>query len=106
VKNLERLLRERGFSPLVWHRGRAHIKVDFLAALVLALNWMAPEPGVPWRPVKRGAAALRTAVFTLALPVFVVARILDAVVGTVVTRSGGSNAYRVLARKVGAEAAA
>ncbi|MEJ7731319.1 MAG: class I SAM-dependent methyltransferase [Polyangiaceae bacterium] len=105
VKNLERLLRERGFSPLVWHRGRAHIKVDFLAALVLALNWMAPEPGVPWRPVKRGAAALRTTVFTLALPAFVVARILDAVVGTVVTRSGGSNAYRVLARKVGVEAA-
>src|SRR5439155_15722535 len=32
VKNLDRLLRERGFEPVAWHRGRAHQKVDFFFA--------------------------------------------------------------------------
>ena len=102
VKNLERLLRERGFSPLVWHRGEAHQRVDFLAAVILALNWLAPEADVPWRPGRgRIGKAFRTAAFTLAIPALIAGRMVDALVGSIVERTRGSNTYRVLARKVG-----
>jgi SAM-dependent methyltransferase len=99
VKNIERLLRERGFTPVLWHRGRAHITVDFLAAVILFVNWLAPEPGLPWRPPRAGAAAFRAAMFTLATPALIAARLVDAGIGAVITRTRGSNAYRVLARK-------
>ena len=55
VANLERLLRERGFVPITWHRGAAHQKVDFFFASWLFLNRLAPSPHLPWR--KRGWTA-------------------------------------------------
>lgn len=106
VKNLERILVERGFAPLVWHRGEAHIRVDCLAAVILFLNWIAPAGDVPWRPASRAARAWRTIAFIFAIPWLVVARIADEIIGVIVERTRGSNAYRVLARKNEAPAAA
>jgi predicted Fe-Mo cluster-binding NifX family protein len=37
--------------------------------------------------------------FTLATPALIAARLVDAGIGAVITRTRGSNAYRVLARK-------
>jgi hypothetical protein len=105
VKNLERILVARGFEPLVWHRGEAHIRVDCLAAVILLLNWVAPAGDVPWRPASGGARAWRTIAFVFALPAFLFARIADEIIGAIVERTSGSNAYRVLARRTEAPVA-
>jgi SAM-dependent methyltransferase len=100
VKNLDRMLRERGFTPLVWHRGKAHQRVDFFFAAYLICNRLAPAPELPWR--RRGllAAAWNRLVWTVGSPFIVAGMIVDnLVVGPLISRSKVSNTYRVVARK-------
>jgi SAM-dependent methyltransferase len=99
AKNLERLLSERGFTPLVWHRGAAHQRVDFFFASFLLLDRIAPSPSLPWR--KRGifARAWRTFVWTLGTPLIVLGILVDNLVGPLFARARVSNTYRVVARK-------
>ncbi len=99
VKNLERLLRERGFTPITWHRGAAHQKVDFFFASWLLLNRIAPSPNLPWR--KRGAVAgaWRALVWTLGSPLIITGILVDNLVGPLWARARISNTYRVVARK-------
>lgn len=100
VANLERLMREEGLAPLSWHRGEAHQRVDFLAAVILFVNWIAPEADVPWQPVRgKGAQLFRTTMYALAIPALLAGKLLDGLVGPIVERTRGSNTYRVLARK-------
>jgi len=99
VKNLERLLRERGFTPVEWHRGKAHQRVDFFFATYLLLDRVAPSPRLPWR--RRGAAASgwRLLVWTAGTPLLVAATLLDNAIGPLLSRARVSNTYRVLAVK-------
>jgi hypothetical protein len=99
TKNLEKLLSRHGFGDLVWARGPAHQPVDFLAALILFLNWIAPKGDVPWRPRSAAARAWRAFCYVAASPGLVVARAMDALLEPLVTRLDWSNTYRVLARK-------
>jgi SAM-dependent methyltransferase len=107
VANLEKLLREHGFSPLVWHRGEAHQPVDMFAAVYLLIGWLVPPPDEPWRPPSGvGARIARTVVFLLGVPGLLAGRVLDAALRPGFARSKASNTFRVLARKDAAAVAA
>jgi SAM-dependent methyltransferase len=102
--NLAQALTARGFTVAEVERGPAHQGQLFMAAATATLAAVAPDPRQPWavprfapaRRVWRGAA---TVVF---VPVFAAAALLD-LLGSAAARTlgpaGGSDAYRVLARK-------
>ncbi|WP_328972230.1 class I SAM-dependent methyltransferase [Streptomyces sp. NBC_00239] len=100
--NLRAALVERGFTVLAEEHGPAHQHNDFVGAVALTLNRLAPDPHSPWadpaaaRPVRR---AVRQAVRVAAVPCFLAAGALDTVRSAVARRTDGGNAYRLLARK-------
>ncbi|WP_406281980.1 class I SAM-dependent methyltransferase [Embleya sp. NBC_00896] len=103
-RNLEAALNARGFTVLAREHGRAHQGNDFTGAVSQALTALAPDPAMPWvpggpTPLRR---ARRIALVSVAVPAFVVAVLLDAAVSLLALAAGargGSNAYRLLARK-------
>jgi ubiquinone/menaquinone biosynthesis C-methylase UbiE len=100
VQNLMQLFREESFTPVLWHRGEAHIEVNFMFATLLLLMRLAVPPDLPWRP--RTSWAGRTwhgLVWTLGLPPLLLAHGLDALAAPFIRRWNFSNAYRVLARR-------
>ncbi|SDK05299.1 class I SAM-dependent methyltransferase [Streptomyces indicus] len=101
VGNLNRALRELGFTVVAVDRRRPHIPFDFLGAFGMLLIRMQPfrnEPWLPKEPGKAGTWLCRT-VFRLGVPVMPFLYFLDRLLGPVVSRIGFSNAYRVVARK-------
>lgn len=102
LRNLERLLAERGFSTVARHRGEAHIAVEFTILTFTIIENLAPPADLPWRkPGGVLARAWRALVWCVFFPVLVLARILDLLIDPLARRPGWSNAYRVLARKSG-----
>jgi hypothetical protein len=99
VANLDRLLRERGFTPVAWHRGKAHQRVDFFFATWLLLDRIAPSRRLPWRWRGVAAGAWRSVVWTLGSPVILFAILVDNLVGPLFARGKISNTYRVVATK-------
>ena len=99
VTNLERLLRERGFTPVAWHRGEAHQRVDLFFAIWILLDRIAPSRTLPWRWRGRAAGAWRSVVWTLGAPLILLAILFDNAFGLVVARGRVSNTYRVVATK-------
>ncbi len=98
--NLDRLLREHGFVPEAWHRGPAHLECDFLVGLALLLGRLAPRGPMPWLPPASPlGVAWRALVWTLALPLFIVAGGTDRLTSRLARRIDRSNTYRVIARK-------
>ena len=99
VKNLEKLLVERGFEPLVWHRGAAHQRVDFFFASYLLLDRIAPPARLPWRRRSTFGSVWRVAVWTLGFPLVIAGIVVDNAIGPLLSRARVSNTYRVLAKK-------
>ena len=99
VANLETLLRARGFTPITWHRGQAHQRVDFFFAAYLLLSRLAPSPHLPWRWRGPAAGAWRVTVWTLGSPLIVVGILVDRLLGPLFERASVSNTYRVVARR-------
>jgi hypothetical protein len=100
VQNLRRLFHEEGFTPVLWHRGEAHIQNDFTLATALLLMRLAVPPDLPWRPRTSWAGrAWHGLVWTLGLPPLLLAHGLDALAAPFIRRWNFSNAYRVLARR-------
>lgn len=99
VGNLERLLRDAGFTAVAWHRGRAHQRVDFFFASYLLLDQLGPSPRLPWRWRGAPAAIRRTLVWTLGAPLIIAGIIVDNLAGPLFARSRVSNTYRVVATK-------
>jgi ubiquinone/menaquinone biosynthesis C-methylase UbiE len=101
VKNIQRLLTERSFEPIVWHRGEAHQPAEFTYLTLFTLNRIALSSDVPWRPaagfVQRG---WRRVVWSAGLPLVAAAWVLDHALAPLFRREGWSNTYRVLARRV------
>ncbi|MEV5486298.1 MULTISPECIES: class I SAM-dependent methyltransferase [Streptomyces] len=102
VGNLKQALAARGFTVLAEQHGAAHQgNGDFLAAVALLANRLAPDPRAPWAvvPDTPGRRRARSAVQAMAVPCYAAAFALDAL-GTVAARAtDGGNAYRLLARK-------
>jgi len=99
VANLDRLLRERGFTPVTWHRGKAHQRVDFFFATWLFLDRLAPPRKLPWRWRGAVAGAWRSLVWTIGAPFILLAIAFDNLVGPLFARGRVSNTYRVVATK-------
>jgi hypothetical protein len=102
VRNLEALLGERGFTVVAVERGPAHQPVDLALALMLAANRMAGPPQKPWLEPRRWHQRIRWGVlFSLLAPWMVLTLVLDRAIAPLRRRRpGGSNTYRVLARRV------
>jgi Methyltransferase domain len=101
VANLDKLLRERGFEPLEWHRGKAHQRVDLFFAVWLLLDRIAPPTKLPWRWRGALSGAWRTLVWAIGSPFIIVGILADNLVGPLWQRARISNTYRVVARKTG-----
>jgi len=99
VANLERLLRERGFEPVEWHRGKAHQRVDLFFAIYLLVDRLAPRPQLPWRWRGRLAGAWRVLAWTIGSPFLIAGVIVDNLAGPLFRRARISNTYRVVACK-------
>jgi len=99
VGNLEKLLRARGFTPVTWHRGAAHQKVDFFFAAYLLLDRIAPSPFLPWRWKGMPGAVWRVTAWGLGWPVIILGICIDNLIGPFLSRAKVSNTYRVLAVK-------
>jgi ubiquinone/menaquinone biosynthesis C-methylase UbiE len=101
VKNLERLLVERAFEPIVWHRGEAHQSAELTYLTLVVINRIALSADVPWRPEAGGLArAWRRFVWSTTPPLVGAAWVLDRAFAPLLRREGWSNTYRVLARRV------
>lgn len=99
VKNLDRLLREQGFTPVEWHRGKAHQRVDFFFAIWILLDRVAPPRNLPWRWRGMLAGAWRSVVWTIGAPFILLAILFDNAIGPLLARGRVSNTYRVVATK-------
>ncbi|NUK38634.1 class I SAM-dependent methyltransferase [Streptomyces lunaelactis] len=101
IGNLRQALADRGFTVLAEEHGAAHQSCDFVGAVLLTANRLAPHPYAPWGPgtATRTRRAVRRVVHTAALPCYVVAAALDAVRAAVARATEGGNAYRLLARR-------
>ncbi|MEJ8639344.1 class I SAM-dependent methyltransferase [Streptomyces sp. MS2.AVA.5] len=101
IGNLRKALESRGFTVLAEEHGAAHQSCDFVGAVLLTANRLAPHPYAPWGEgtATRRKRVVRAAVHTAALPCFAVAAGLDAARAAVARRTEGGNAYRLLARK-------
>ncbi|MFF4233656.1 methyltransferase domain-containing protein [Streptomyces sp. NPDC001820] len=101
LANLRQALADRGFTVLAEEHGAAHQACDFVGAVLLTANRLAPNPYAPWGPGGATVArrALRTAVQTAALPCYAAAAALDRARAAVARATDGGNAYRLIARK-------
>ncbi len=99
VANLEKLLLAHGFSAVEWHRGEAHQRIDFFAAVFLFVHWIAPKADVPWRPRSAARRLFRTASFAFVMPWLMLSPLLDHLLAPLFARAGWSNTYRVLAQR-------
>jgi len=99
AKNLDKMLRDHGFTPVAWHRGPAHQRVDFFFAWWLALDRLAPPPHLPWRWRGAGATAWRGVVWTLGAPLLLLGVLADRIAEPMFRRGKVSNTYRVVARR-------
>lgn len=102
LDNLVRALTDRGLSPVAIERGTAHQQgTDLFLSLILLLQACAPDPRLPWLPAgpTRSRRLRHQVVRIAALPLLVVAYLLDIALYQVARRTGVGNAYRVLARK-------
>jgi SAM-dependent methyltransferase len=98
--NLRRALEEHGFTVVADEHGPAHTGGEFVIALVMTVNALAPDPTLPWAgpptPLRR---LRRAAVQAASAPFYIPAVALEVASGWIVKRTGLSNAYRVLARR-------
>ncbi|MFJ9412881.1 class I SAM-dependent methyltransferase [Streptomyces sp. NPDC101227] len=102
VGNLKRALEARGFTVLTEQHGASHqTNADFIGAVALTANRLAPDPQAPWATVPDTPArrAARRTVQALAMPCYGAAVALDTVRTAVARATDGGNAYRLLARK-------
>lgn len=103
MHNLVKALTDRGFSTVAVECGAAHQGVELFFGLVLALTAIAPDPQLPWLPTRttRVRQLRHRVVWAASRPLFVIAYLLDGLLGHIMRRTRGGNAYRVLARKTG-----
>ena len=100
---LEALTRPRqlGFTVVDVDRRTPHVPSDLTTACALALNRLLPEADAPWhpRPPSPLRRRLRRTAWQTAIPLLALAYAADLLLAPLLTRTGGGNAYRVIARR-------
>jgi ubiquinone/menaquinone biosynthesis C-methylase UbiE len=100
AENMKKVLVERAFEPLVWHRGEAHQAAEFTYLTLVAINRVALSADVPWLPAAgRVTRGWRRFVWAAAVPLVALAWVVDHALAPLFRRKGWSNTYRVLARR-------
>ncbi len=101
LPGLRRLLDEHQLElQRVW-RAEAHRPEDFEAAVKLALGWLAPKQDQPWLDESQRVDADKRAWLGVAgIPALLGAAAADRLLAPLLRRVGGSNTFRVLARRV------
>jgi SAM-dependent methyltransferase len=100
IANMDRLLRELGFQPVLRQTGNFQKTLDLFFMTYLMLNWLAPHLPAPWLPPAGRLGSVRQcAVWTLGIPVLCLAWLLDQIRSSITGTAEHSAAYRVLARK-------
>ncbi|ATL27176.1 class I SAM-dependent methyltransferase [Streptomyces formicae] len=99
--NLEKELTELGFTVVGVERRAPHVPSDLATAVALLLESRFPKADVPWRarPATPLQLTLRQAARWTSAPLVAAARALDRTLPPLLTRTGFSNAYRVIARR-------
>ncbi len=98
--NLAAILEENGLEARDWEGPDAHVGSDAVFAAWSLLRRIAPVPGMPWNPPpSRGQRAWHASVWTAGVVLLIGAVLLDRLTARRVATSGGSNAYRVVARR-------
>ncbi|WP_409240014.1 class I SAM-dependent methyltransferase [Streptomyces sp. PA5.6] len=101
LANLLAELEELGFTVVGVERRAPHVPLDLASAVALFVNGRIPAPDVPWRAkaVPPLRLRLRQAAWWATVPLLLLARALDTLLSPVLTRTGFSNTYRVIARR-------
>ncbi|MEU6127095.1 class I SAM-dependent methyltransferase [Streptomyces sp. NPDC047123] len=101
LANLRAELTELGFTVVAVERRAPHVPADLSGALALFLDCHAPGADVPWRakPASPLQLRLRRAACWASVPLIAAARTLDRGLARLLTRTGFSNTYRVIARR-------
>ncbi len=100
VAGMDRLLRNNGFRPIEWHHGEAHMPIDLSWMVVLLLQRLGPRTDQPWQPPStRWERIRRRVVWTVGLPLLLLAGLLDRLLAPLAERGRFANLYRVLAVK-------
>lgn len=107
LDQLTRELERLGFVVVSTQRAEAHQAADLFFAAAQIMNWVAPDPRLPWLPPPTRLGYVRRGIsMGLLGPVALLAYGVDVLLGKVIQgRWGWSNAYRVVATKTAAEAA-
>lgn len=101
VKNLERLMREKGFEPVQVEREEAHIPIDIFCFSMMVFSSLASKQNVPWLPPPTWFSRVRKfVVWNLGFPLLLMAMLLDVITGRLLPALGVSNAYRLVARRL------
>jgi SAM-dependent methyltransferase len=99
MRNMDRLLRDHGFTPVSWQGREAHMPIDISWAVILLLQRLAPTVDRPWKPPATICARTRRAVvWTLGSPLVGLASLVDRALARFVGPLRSWNLYRVLAR--------
>ncbi len=100
MRNMDRLLRNHGFTPVSWQGTEAHMPIDLCWAVILLLQRLAPTVDRPWKPPTPLFARMRRAVvWTLGSPLVGLASLIDRALARFVGPLRSWNLYRVLARR-------
>ncbi|MFE0175802.1 class I SAM-dependent methyltransferase [Streptomyces sp. NPDC059002] len=101
LANLKKELAELGFTVVGVERREPHVPFDLTTAVALFLNCHFPKADVPWRSkaATPRQLKLRQAAWWASVPLIAVAYGLDRFLPPLLTRTGFSNAYRVIARR-------
>ncbi|MCF3118263.1 class I SAM-dependent methyltransferase [Streptomyces arenae] len=101
LANLRAELTELGFTVVGVERRTPHVPYDLAPALALFLNSRLPKADLPWRarPATPLRLGLRQAAWWASAPLLATAYGLDRALPPLLTRTGFSNAYRIVARR-------
>ncbi|MGH9127369.1 MAG: hypothetical protein ACRDZ8_22020, partial [Acidimicrobiales bacterium] len=101
IANLKGALCERGLTILGERRDMKAAPPDLIAAVYLLAHRLTGEPNTPWRPSAPGLRrqVVRGLALIVAIPVGILAAVIDPLVAIPLRRRGKTTAYRLVARK-------
>ncbi|MGH2719169.1 MAG: methyltransferase domain-containing protein, partial [Actinomycetota bacterium] len=101
IGNLKQALADRGLTVLAEKRDMGAAPPDLIAGAYLLLHRLTADPNTPWRPAPPGAGRqlARGLGVVIAVPLGILAAVIDPLIALPLRRTGRTTAYRLVARK-------